>query len=185
MIHTNDLRKGHVVIIDNQLYVCVDQNHHKPGKGHAMVRAKLRNIKTGSTSDYTFRTDEKLEEAVIEKVGATYLYHDGDHYIFMEQESYEQLEIPEDVIGDGKNFLLENMEVILDKHDEEVITIQLPMFVEFEVIHTEPGLKGDTVSGGTKPAEISTGYTVNVPLFVNIGDVIRVDTRTGTYMERA
>ena len=184
MISSNDLRKGTVIELDGDLFIVTYMQHHKPGKGQAVVRTKIKNITKNTVIDKTFRAGEKLKSVNIEKTNAQYLYNDGENYVFMDLESYEQEQVPETMMADSKNFLLENMEVILDWYDGQVISVNLPNFVEMKIQYTEPGLKGDTVSNTTKKAELETGYIINVPLFINTDDKIRVDTRTGEYMER-
>jgi elongation factor P len=185
MISVNELRKGNVIRLNNEIFYVVDCNHHKPGKGHAMVRAKLRNILKGGISDYKFGTSEKVEDVHIEKRNAQFSYQDGDDYYFMDNSTFEQHPVNKEVLGDSLYFLVDEMEVTLEILDEEIIGVVLPNTVVLEIEYTEKGLKGDTVSGATKPAKTSTGYELQVPLFVDIGDNIKIDTRTGEYIERA
>lgn len=184
MIISKELKKGTMVRMNNELWICMESNHHKPGKGHAMVRAKLRNVRKGGTSDFTFSTDEKLDDVSLERINASFLYIEGDNYVFMATDTYEQEPVAKEVLGDSIYFLQEGMEVILDKFEEEILNVQLPNHVELEVTYTEPGLAGDTVGNTTKPAEVESGYELQVPLFVKTGDKIRIDTRTGSYVER-
>ncbi|HHY42017.1 MAG TPA: elongation factor P [Thermoanaerobacterales bacterium] len=184
MISTNDLRTGVTVEIDGDVYMVVDFQHVKPGKGAAFVRTKIKNIKTGQVFERNFRAGEKLNRAMVERKTMQYLYSEGNVYYFMDTQTYEQIPLIEDQMGDAIKYLKENMEVMVMFYDGVSIGIELPTFVELEVTQTEPGFKGDTATGGSKPATLETGLTVQVPLFINIGDVIRVDTRTGEYLSR-
>lgn len=184
MISTNDLRTGVTVEIDGDVYMVVDFQHVKPGKGAAFVRTKIKNIKTGQVFERNFRAGEKLNRAMVERKTMQYLYSEGNVYYFMDTQTYEQIPLNEDQMGDAIKYLKENMEVMVMFYDGVSIGIELPTFVELEVTQTEPGFKGDTATGGSKPATLETGLTVQVPLFINIGDVIRVDTRTGEYLSR-
>ncbi len=184
MISTNDLRTGVTVEIDGDVFMVVDFQHVKPGKGAAFVRTKIKNIKTGQVFEKTFRAGEKLNRATIERKTMQYLYSSDDTYYFMDTQSFEQIPLNKDQLGDSIIFLKENMEVLVMFYEGISIGIELPTFVELEVIQTEPGFKGDTATGGSKPATLETGAVVQVPLFINIGDVIRVDTRSGEYLSR-
>lgn len=184
MVSTSDFKNGMTIYVDNVLYQIVEFQHVKPGKGGAFVRTKLRNFKTGAVVDKTFRAGEKFEQAMINRRSMQYLYNDGTDYVFMDTETYEQINLPTEFLGDNTQFLKENMNVLVAMHDGEAIGIELPITVELEVTETDPGLKGDTASGGTKPATLETGAVVQVPLFIKIGDVIKVDTRTGDYITR-
>lgn len=184
MISANDLKKGTIILIDGELYSVVDHQHVKPGKGGAFVRTKLKNVIKGTVLDKTFRSEEKIEDAYIERKPAQYLYADGEQIVLMDNETYEQTNLSKDDIGDAIHFLKEGMELEVQIYDGNIINVIPPMFVEMEVTHTEPGLKGDTVSGATKPATVETGYTLQVPLFVNTGERLKIDTRTGEYVER-
>jgi len=184
LISTNDLRTGVTVEIDGDVYMVVDFQHVKPGKGAAFVRTKIKNIKTGQVFERNFRAGEKLNRAMVERKTMQYLYSEGNVYYFMDTQTYEQIPLNEDQMGDAIKYLKENMEVMVMFYDGVSIGIELPTFVELEVTQTEPGFKGDTATGGSKPATLETGLTVQVPLFINIGDVIRVDTRTGEYLSR-
>lgn len=184
MISTNDLRTGVTVEIDGDVYMVVDFQHVKPGKGAAFVRTKIKNIKTGQVFERNFRAGEKLNRAMVERKTMQYLYSEGNVYYFMDTQTYEQIPLNEEQMGDAIKYLKENMEVMVMFYDGVSIGIELPTFVELEVTQTEPGFKGDTATGGSKPATLETGLTVQVPLFINIGDVIRVDTRTGEYLSR-
>lgn len=184
MISTNDFRTGVTVQIDGQPWVVVDFQHVKPGKGAAFVRAKIKNVITGGVLERTFNAGEKLPRARIEKREAQYLYGVGDDYTFMDLETYDQTMVSKDEIGNGVQYLKENMNVAILSYDNKVFGVEIPNFVELAVKQTDPGFKGDTASGGTKPAVLETGAVVKVPLFVNVGDTIKVDTRTNTYIER-
>lgn len=184
MIDTSDIRKNLKLLIDGDPWVVVDFQFVKPGKGQAFTRTRLKNMITGNVVERTFRSGEKLEEAQIEEKEMMYLYSQGDAYAFMDNKTYEQVEITSEHLGDAVHFLTENMNVEVLFFNGRPIGISLPNFVELEIVNTEPATKGDTVSGATKPATLSTGYTLNVPLFVNSGDWIVVDTRTGAYVER-
>lgn len=184
MISTNDLRTGVTVEIDGDVYMVVDFQHVKPGKGAAFVRTKIKNIKTGQVFERTFRAGEKLNRAIIERKTLQYLYSEGDIYHFMDTQTFEQIAINKDQIGESINYLKENIEVMVMFYEGISIGIEMPTFVELEVSQTEPGFKGDTATGGSKPATLETGAIVQVPLFINIGDIIRVDTRTGEYLSR-
>lgn len=185
MILSNDLRPGTKIELDGAPYLVVEYQHHKPGKGGAMVRTKLRNLRTGALIDRTFRPDEKLPPAPLEERRAQFLYRQGDEYTFMDLESYEQFIVTARQLGDAGAFLKEEMEVSILFYHQEVIGVDLPITVELAVVETEPGVRGDTVSGGSKPAKLETGAIVQVPLFVEVGTRVRVDTRTGSYIARA
>ncbi len=180
----NEIKNGLTLLVDKEAYVVIDFQQVKPGKGAAFVRVKIRNLKTGNVQERTFRGDEKIEEAYIEERKLQYLYASGEMYHFMDQENYEELAIAKDVLGDKAKFLKDNLDIIASQYKEEILNVNLPNFVEFEIIHTEPGIKGDTAKSGTKPAEIETGASIQVPLFINTGDRIKVDTRSGQYIER-
>lgn len=185
MISTNDLRTGVTVEIDGDVFMVVDFQHVKPGKGAAFVRTKIKNVKTGQVFEKTFRAGEKLNRAVIERKNMQYLYESGDTYYFMDNQTFEQIPLNKDQLGDSIKYLKENMEVLVMFYEGVSIGIELPTFVELEIIETDPGFKGDTATGGSKPATLETGAVVQVPFFINKGDVIRVDTRTGEYLSRA
>lgn len=184
MISVNDFRNGVTVELDGQAYQVVEFQHVKPGKGAAFVRAKMKNVQTGSTVERTFRGGEKLPKAHLDRREMQYLYSDGDGYVFMDNENYEQTTITRNQIGDGVKWLLENMTISVLIFQNNIIGLELPNFVELEVTDTEPGIKGDTATGATKNATLETGAVVQVPLFVNTGDRLRIDTRTSQYMER-
>ncbi len=185
MISTTDFRSGETLVMDGQLWSIVEFQHVKPGKGGAFVRTKLRRLRDGSVIERTFRAGEKFQEAFIEKRTLQYLYRTAETYHLMDTKSYEEVQVPADVLGTGAGFLKENMELEGQFHDGQLIGIQPPMFVEVHIESTEPGVRGDTSKGGMKPAKLETGATIQVPLFVEPGDVIRVDTRTGSYVSRA
>ena len=184
MYETSDIRKGLKVTIDGQPYVVVDHQFVKPGKGQAFTRTKLKNMLTGGVLDKTFRSGEKLEPADMEERTMQYLYPEGDMSVFMDTKTYDQLSLSDEQMGEAKNYLLDGIEVEVLLYKGKPIGVTPPTFVELEVTETEPGFKGDTSSGATKPATLQTGFQVNVPLFVNEGDVLKIDTRTGSYVER-
>ncbi|MDW7651443.1 MAG: elongation factor P [Bacillota bacterium] len=185
MISTSDFKTGMTIVVDNEVCVIVDFQHVKPGKGAAFVRTKLKNVKTGSVTERTFRAGEKVDRAMMDKREMQYLYSDGDDYNFMDTETYEQMAISKEQLGNDIKYLKENMNINVLFYQEQIFGIELPYFVELEVTETEPGVKGDTASGGTKAATVETGLVVQVPFFINIGDVLRIDTRSGEYIERA
>ncbi|HZJ83932.1 MAG TPA: elongation factor P [Syntrophomonadaceae bacterium] len=185
MISVNDFKTGVSIELEGQAYLVVEFQHVKPGKGAAFVRAKLRNISSGGIIEKTFRGAERVPKAHLDKREMQYLYNDGQGYIFMDNESYEQTSITAEAIGDGVKWLLENMNIHVLVFHDNIIGVELPNFVELKVTETEPGVKGDTATGATKHATVETGAVVQVPLFVETGDVLRIDTRTGEYMERA
>jgi elongation factor P len=185
MITAGDFRNGATFELDGQVFQIVEFQHVKPGKGAAFVRTKLKNVITGATVERTFNPTDKMPKAHIERKDMQYLYNDGDLYYFMDTETFEQLPISKDTIGDTFKFVKENMTVKILSFKGSVFGIEPPTFVELEVIETEPGFKGDTATGATKPATLETGAVVKVPLFINQGEIIRIDTRTGEYLERA
>lgn len=180
----NEIKSGVTILVDAEVYIVIDTQHVKPGKGAAFVRAKLRNLKNASIQEKTFRGDEKIEEAFVEERRLQYQYASGNLLHFMDQDNFEEITVSQDNLGDKKKFLKDNLEVTGYFYKNEILNISLPNFIEFKVVHTEPGIKGDTAKSGTKPAEIETGAAVQVPLFINLGDRIKVDTRTGEYVER-
>lgn len=181
----NEIKSGVTILVDGQVYMVIETQHVKPGKGAAFVRAKLRNLKNSNIQEKTFRGDEKIEEAYVEERKLQYLYASGSIYHFMDQDNFEEITISEDNLGDNKKFLKDNLDVTGYFFKNEILTVNLPNFIQFKITHTEPGIKGDTAKSGTKPAEIETGAIVQVPLFINADDMIKVDTRTGEYVERA
>ena len=181
----NEIKSGVTILVDGEVYVCLDAQHVKPGKGAAFVRARLRNMKSNNVQEKTFRGEEKIEQAFVEERKLQYQYASGGMFHFMDQENFEEIAISEDNIGDKAKFLKDNLEIQGYFFKGDNLGVNLPNFVEFNIIHTEPGIKGDTAKSGTKPAEVDTGATIQVPLFINEGDKIKVDTRTGgTYVER-
>ncbi|HYE76706.1 MAG TPA: elongation factor P [bacterium] len=184
MISANDLRPGKAFKWDGVLYKCTEYQHVKPGKGPAFVRVKIMNLETGSNVEHTLKPELKFEELRVERRPATFLYPSGDNYVFMDAEDYEQHEIPGDLLGKQREFLTENMEVSLIHADGRIIDVELPLNFVTTITYTEPGIKGDTATGATKPAQVEGGATINVPLFINIGDKVKVDTREGKYLER-
>ncbi len=184
MISAGDFRKGLTFIINGELCVVVDFQHVKPGKGAAFVRTTYRNIVTGATREEAFNPSDKFEKAIIEKKHMQYLYTDGELYYFMDNETYEQIPLTADQVAGAIDYIRENDSVDIKMHDGKVIGLDPPNFVELEIIECEPGIKGNTASNVTKKAVVETGANVLVPLFVNVGDKIRIDTRTGEYMSR-
>ncbi|MDR5587313.1 MULTISPECIES: elongation factor P [Clostridium] len=184
MISAGDLRKGVTFEFDGQVFTVTDFLHVKPGKGAAFVRTKLRNVISGGVVDRTFNPTEKLQEAVIERKEMQYLYSDGELYYFMDQETFEQIPLNAEKVEDAIKFLKENMFAVIKFFKGSAFSVEAPNFVELQITYTEPGVKGNTATNSLKPATVETGAIVNVPMFVNDGDVIRIDTRTGEYMER-
>ncbi len=184
MIGVQDLRKGNTFMEDGGLWRVVDYQHIKTGRGNATIRIKARNLRTGSGVEKTYPSGSRVNDVRLDHATVQYLYHDGDLYFFMNTETYEQPAISADKLGDAVNFMTDGMTVELETWEGEPITIDLPTTVDLEVVQTDPGFAGDTATNATKPAVVSTGYTVKVPLFVNEGDKIRVDTRTGEYLTR-
>ena len=185
MISAGDFRNGVTIEFEGNIYQIIEFQHVKPGKGAAFVRTKLKNIKSGGVVEKTFRPTEKCPQARIDRKDMQYLYNDGDMYIFMDVENYEQLSLSQDAIGDALKFVKENDMCKICSHNGSVFSVEPPMFVELEITETEPGFKGDTATGASKPAIVETGAQVMVPLFVNQGDKIKIDTRTGEYLSRA
>lgn len=183
-INTAAFKNGMCIMHDGKRWVIIDFQHVKPGKGGAFVRTKLKELESGRVVEYTFRAGEKFDDVRIEKRKMQYLYNDGDNFIFMDNNSYEQVELDADFVGDNAKWLLENDEVEVLTADGDYIGIEPPMFVELEVTETDPGFKGDTVQGGSKPATLETGAVIQVPMFINQGDRLRVDTRDGRYVTR-
>jgi elongation factor P len=182
---TSDFRNGMVIEIDGVLLQIVDFQHVKPGKGPAFVRTKIKKVMTGAVLDKTFRSGEKVTEVRLENKSMQYLYPDGELYYFMDNDTFEQFPVNGDVIGDQVLYLKENIEAVGLFRGETMLMIELPNFINLEVVDTDPGIKGDTVSGGSKPAKLESGATVNVPLFIDVGDKIKVDRRSNEYLERA
>ena len=184
MISAGDFRNGITIEFDNNVYQIIEFQHVKPGKGAAFVRTKLKNIKSGGVIEKTFRPTEKCPQARIDRKDMQYLYSDGDLFHFMDQETFEQIALNEENVGDSLKFVKENDICKVCSHNGSVFAIEPPLFVELEITETEPGFKGDTATGATKPAVVETGATVYVPLFVELGDKIKIDTRTGEYLSR-
>lgn len=183
-LDTGELRKGLTILVDGELCKIVDYEHNKRGRGTANVRLTLRNLRTGSITERTFMAGMRFEQAFLDRRAVQFLYSDGNTYHFMDTETYEQPAVPADVLGDAVNYLRENDSVDLVLFQGEILDVELPPSVVLRVAHTEPGLRGDTASNATKPATLETGLVINVPLFVNEGDEVRVDTRTGEYLTR-
>ena len=184
MATTNDLKNGLVLRIDGNLWAVTEFQHVKPGKGGAFVRTTLKNVMTGKVVDKTFNAGTKVETANVDRRDMTYLYRDGDDFIFMDASDYEQVPVPAGTVGDQARFLLENQEVQVSFNDGVPLYIELPASVELEITHTDPGLQGDRSTGGTKPATVSTGAEIQVPLFLETGTKVKVDTRDGRYLGR-
>jgi len=185
MVSTSEFRNGMVLRIDGQLFFMVEFDPFKPGKGAAVVRTRLKNVRTGATLDRTYRSGDKVDDVRLERRKMQFLYRSDDIYIFMDSETYDQMELVEDVVGDATRYLKENNIVDVLVAENNAINVELPIFVELAVTQTDPGLRGDTATGGSKPATLETGASVQVPLFVEPGDVLKIDTRTHTYVERA
>jgi elongation factor P len=184
MATTNDIKNGMVLDLDGQLWSVVWFQHHKPGKGGAMVKTTLKNVMSGKTVDKTFNAGLKIETANVDKRDFQYLYHDGDSYVFMDKTTYDQVNISDAVVGDAKDYMLDNQDAMVAMHEGVPLYIELPASVELLVEYTEPGLQGDRSSGGTKPARLETGKEIQVPLFIVNGEKIKVDTRDGSYLGR-
>ncbi len=185
VISTNDLKNGMTLNLDNVLYQVVEFQHVKPGKGGAFVRTTLKNSRSGAVVDRTFRADEKVERAQIDKREMSYLYRDADDFVFMDSETYEQMNVPSQTLGSTTNFLIEGATPVLLMYGDEIVGVDMPAAVELVVTVTEPGIQGDRVSGARKPATVETGLVVQVPLFINEGEKVRVDTRSGDYLSKA
>ena len=185
MATTNDLKNGMTLDIDGQLWNVVEFQHVKPGKGPAFVRTKLKSVKTGKVVDKTFNAGVKVEVAQLEKRDMQYLFKDGSGFVFMDQKTYDQMSVPEEVVGDAVNYMLENCEAIVAVHEGNPLYVELPASVPLRITYTEPGIQGDRSSGGTKPATVETGINIQVPLFIKQDELVLVDTRTGDYLGRA
>jgi elongation factor P len=183
-ITTNDLKNGITLQLDNGLFQVVEFQHVKPGKGGAFVRTKLRNVRTGAVLEKTFNAGIRVEQAIVDRQDMQFLYRDGDDYVFMNLESYDQVHVAPKSLGDAADYLVEQAIAQIAQHDGEIIGVEIPASVELTVAVTEPGVQGDRVSGARKPAELETGKSIQVPLFVNVGDKVRVDTRSGDYITR-
>jgi elongation factor P len=183
-VSTNDLKNGMTVDLPEGLFSVVEFQHVKPGKGGAFVRTKLKNVRTGAVIERTYRADEKLEQAIVDKREMQYLYRDGEHYVFMDNSTYDQMHVDASALGDATRYVKEGDSAVLQMYGTEIVGVDLPAAVELAVTETEPGVQGDRVSGARKPATVETGLTLQVPLFVNVGDRIKVDTRSGDYITR-
>ncbi len=184
MISPNDLNKGLYIKLDGELFVVEDFQHIKPGKGGAFVRTRLRNLRLDTVLERTFREIEKIEDVFVEQKRLLYQYHSGSTYHFMDQESYEEIAVDKKALGHTAGYLKDNSQITAAVYDGKIVNIEPALFAELKVVSSEPGMKGDTAKSGTKPAELETGITIQVPLFINNGDTIKVDTRTGQYVER-
>ena len=185
MISANNFRQGLVIALDGQLYSVVDFSRVKPGKGGAYVKTKLKRISDGSIIDRTFRSEEKIEDIRLDQKTMQFLYRDGDLLYLMDSETYEQQPLTAQQLGNAVSFLAEGATIKVEFYQSKPVGVELPTSVELEVVSTDPGVRGDTATGGSKPAKLITGYTVQVPLFIRVGEVVRIDTRTGEYLERA
>lgn len=184
MATTNDIKNGTVLNLEGQLWSVIEFQHVKPGKGGAFVRTKMKNVRTGKIVDKTFNAGLKIETANVDRRDYQYLYRDGADFVFMDLTDYDQITVPEAVVGDAVNFMLENQQATIALHDGEPLYIELPASVTMEITYTEPGLQGDRSTGGTKPATIETGFEIQVPLFLETGTKVKIDTRTGDYLGR-
>jgi len=184
-ITTNDLKNGMTLELDRDLVQVVDFQHVKPGKGHAFVRTTLRNVRTGSVVDRTFRAGEKVERAIVDKRSMQFVYREGADYVLMDDQTYDQIQVTTTTLGDATNYMVEQGTTMILMYGDEVIGVELPASVELNITETEPGLQGDRVSGARKPATLETGLVVQVPLFIQLGERIKVDTRSGEYLSRA
>ena len=184
-ITTNDLKNGITLQLDNGLFTVVEFQHVKPGKGGAFVRTTLRNARTGAVIDRTFRAAERVEQAILDKKDMQFLYTDGDEYVFMDTVTYDQIHVPPAALGDAANYLVPQATANLAMYQDEIVNVEIPASVELAVTETEPGIQGDRVSGARKPATLETGKVVQVPLFINPGEKVKVDTRSGEYLSKA
>jgi elongation factor P len=183
-ISTNDLKNGITLEIDNVLYQVVEFQHVKPGKGGAFVRSKIRNLRNGAVIDKTFNAGVRVEQAILDRKDMQFLYRDGEEYVFMDLESYDQQHVSPIALGDAADYMVENSVAIIAFYNGDIVTVEIPASVELNIAETEPGIQGDRVSGATKPATLETGKVIKVPLFVNQGDRVKVDTRSGDYITR-
>ncbi|MEY4338967.1 MAG: elongation factor [Actinomycetota bacterium] len=183
-ITTNDLKNGITLELDGVLFQVVEFQHVKPGKGGAFVRSKIRNLRTGAVIDRTFNAGVRVEQAILDRKDMQFLYRDGDEYVFMDLESYDQMNVSPVALGDAADYMVENSVAIIAFYNGDIVTVEIPASVELAITETEPGMQGDRVSGARKPATLETGKVVQVPLFINIGDRVKVDTRTGDYITR-
>lgn len=184
MINATQIRKGMVVKVEGKIYKVLEATHITPGKGQALMQTKLRNLKDQNLLDYRFRSKDKIEQAYLEKIEMEYLYQSGDEYIFMNLKNYEQIKLSSEIIGDGVNYLVPNIVFFIEMHEKKPVGIEPPLTIDLKVVKTEPFLKGATQSASSKPAELETGITINVPQFIKEGDIVRIDTREGKYLER-
>ena len=184
MIDVNELRKGVTFTMDNELYKVIDYQHHKPGRGKAIIRTKLRNLRTGSTTDKNFTSGDRVQDIRLDHQTVQYLYSDGEFYHFMDVETYEQFPLPNAVLEDAKPYLVENTEIELSSYEGERLDVELPITVDLQVTEAPPGFAGDTAQGATKEVTLETGLVLQVPLFIQEGDVLRIDTRTARYVTR-
>lgn len=184
MISTGELRKGIIVEMDGQIFTVMDYQHLKIGRGSAQVRMRLRNVRSGATSERTVQAGEKFPRVRLDNKSVQYLYRDENHYVFMDQDSYEQIPLTPEQLGDAVNYLKDGIVLQVNFYEDEPVGVELPITVDLRIERTDPGFKGDTAAGGTKPASLETGLTIQVPLFVNEGELVRVDTRDGSYIER-
>jgi elongation factor P len=185
LIDTSDFRNGLGIELDGNVFTIVEFQHVKPGKGGAFVRTRLKNVRSGAVLEKTFRAGERMEQAILDRRPMNYLYNQDGEYFFMDMETFDQISVPRSLLGDSVKYLKEETEVQVLRHNDQVIGVDIPLFMELEVVEADPGLRGDTASGGSKPARLETGAVVQVPLFIGVGERIRVDTRTDTYLERA
>ncbi|MGC4043650.1 MAG: elongation factor P [Armatimonas sp.] len=181
---TGDFRNGLSIIYDNDIFTIVEFQHVKPGKGGAFVRSKLKNLRTGSTIDKTWRAGEKMDQAILDRSTMQYLYEQDGEYFLMDMETFEQTGIPQALIGSQAKYMKENMDVQVVRHKDAIVQVNVPDFMVLEVIETDPGVRGDTASGGSKPATVEGGAVVAVPFFINVGDKLKIDTRSDSYLER-
>ncbi len=184
MVSTSEFRNGLVLLMDGVLYTIVEFQHVKPGKGVAFVRTRLKNVKTGRVLDRTFRSGDKVEDVRLERKTVQYLYKDEVAFVFMDSTTYDQIAVSEEVVGEASKYIKEGMNIEILLHGSDPIGVDPPIFVELQIMKTEPGVKGDTASGGSKPAILETGATIQVPLFIDEGETVKVDTRSGSYIER-
>ena len=184
MIDVNDLRKGVTFEFDGEIFKVLEYSHHKPGRGNATIRTRIRNLRSGAITERTFQSGDRVQDIRLDHHTVTYLYHDGDLHYFMDTETYEQTPLSKQLLGDSVPFLKDGMELKLTFYNEEPIDVELPVTVELKVVDSEPSVRGDTATGATKTVTTETGYRVQVPLFVIVGDTVRIDTRTGEYLTR-
>ena len=184
MIDVNELRKGVTFTMDGELFKVIDYQHYKPGRGKAIIRTKLRNLRTGATVDKTFTSGDRVQDIRLDHQTVQYLYTDGEFYYFMDVETYDQFPLPSAILEDAKPFLIENMEIELSSYEREPLDVELPITVDLRVVEAEPGFAGDTASGATKEVTLETGLQIQVPLFIEEGDVLRIDTRDSRYVTR-